>query len=252
MAGASIQSYAYSEGPAALLVSPWTAAPAGAPYQSAQTLAVVEQSTPATTTYARPASPLLWTDLLAYWSTSLSAHAPAGAPSGHYSVTYSATTRRVTIANTAGAAFRPVFVGSGAKFLGFTQYISGWDTSWTALSAPLGVVELVGATVKPAEDGAKVQLAHYRHGRAVAVGWGNTNVHHVTVWIRRSDAAHLSAGWCLTGRVRLWQHATHTDAYSATNVAGYVDGYVVNASALRATGASEDFLTMDLTIATAR
>ncbi len=248
MAGARIESYAYSEGPAAI----GAAAPAVAKYQGVQTLAVIEQAYPSDTTYARPAEATLWDDLLVSWGTSLSSAYPMGAHAGHYLVTYSQTTKRVTIASTNSVSFRPVMVGSGATYLGFTQSLSGWATSWTGASAPLGCVEMVGVTVKPAEDGAKPTMTRYRHGRCYPVGWGNTFTHKVSVWIRQADAQHLSAGWCLTGRVRIFQDSAHLTAYSPTNLSGYVDGYVVNATNLKAYGATEDFLTMDLTIATGR
>ncbi len=252
MAGARIQSYAYSEGPSAV----GAAAPATAKYQGVQTLAVIEQAYPADTTYARPSTATLWDDLLVSWGVSLSSAYPMGGHAGHYAITYSTTTQRVTIASTNGVAFRPVMVGQGNVYLGFTQDLSsaaGWATTWTGASAPRGVVELVGLTVKPAEDGAKVTLTRYRHGRGVATGWGNTYVHHVTIWMRAEDGitGNLNKGWCVTGRVRFYQGATLT-AYSPTNLAGYLDGYVVNASGLKAYGTSEDFLTMDLTIATGR
>ncbi len=239
---ARILSYAYSEGP--------DAGPT-ARYQSNQTICVIEQATSGVETYARPTSPKLFTDLRTGWAATLNAHAPAG----QYTILYNALTARVVVQSTNGTHFRPKMVGSAAQYLGFTQDLSGaagWATSWTGASAPLAVCELVGCTVQPPEDGAKVETTRYRHGRMWPVGWGNTLLYKVTLWIRQQDAQHLSAGWCVTGRIRLYQDTANITQYAATNLGGYVDGFVVSAANLRAYGAAEDFLSLDMTLAVAR
>jgi len=173
--GPRIMAYAYSEGPttgssAALVAN--------------STIAVIEQATPGTTTYARPAAPALFSDQLTAWSSTLT----TGAPAGVYAVTYDETTQRVTIQATSGTPFRPVMIGNGAVWLGFTQTLTGWSTSWTAESAPAAIAELLGVTVEPAELASRIELTSYRHGRSIAIGWGNHLTHRVRLVFALDDA----------------------------------------------------------------
>jgi hypothetical protein len=248
MAVFRIESYAYSEGPQGAAGS---AAGPTAALQTVQTLAVVESTSPGTTTYERPAVPLLFSDLLALWATDLSRAMPWGAPAGIYSCAYSATSKRVTIATTNGVAFKPSPVGNELDYLGITQAIGGYATSWEGASAPLGIAELLGVTVEPAEDWAVSDLTRYRHGRAVAPAWGNHQVHAVKLFARSSATAALAAGYLTTGRVRIYQGDTGS-AYSPTNIDGYVDGYVLAASDLETDGDDESLWILDLLVAVQR
>ena len=241
-----IESYAYSEGPRG---SAGVAAGAAAALQTVQTLAVIESSSPGTTTYERPSTPKLFTELLTLWQADLNTASPWGTPAGTYSLAYNATTKRVTMSST--VSFKPVAVGNVLAFLGMTQTISSYATSWVGAAAPLGVAELLGVTVEPAEDWAVVDLTKYRHGRAVAAAFGNHQVHKVKLFAK-GDALHsLAGGYLTTGRVRVYQGDTGA-AYSATNVDGYVDGYVVAADDLTTEGDLEDFWTLNMLLAVAR
>lgn len=218
---ARIVAYTYANGNAYGLPHP--------AFNATATLGVVEQGTPGTTTYVRPTTPKPFyapeeaTDQLRNWDTGLDAHTPAG----YYSVTYSPTTKRVTIASTNSTAFRPVMVEAGAVWSGFTQDLSsGWALSWTAEDPPAAVCELIAVTVEPAEDSARVDLHEYRQGRAVAVAWGNHQVHKVTLYVKAEDLRALDPGYLVTGRVRIIQ-GPDTTPYSATNPDGVVDGYVI-------------------------
>lgn len=189
------------------------------------TLSVIEQATPGTTTEARPATPELFETQLTTWQTHLFTYTPAGI----YTCTYDASTQRVTIATSNAVNFRPVMDGNLASWLGFTQVLAGWADSWTGASAPAAVAELLAVTVEPAEDAARVDLSEYRHGRAVATVWGNHQVHRVRlVFSRTTTLAQIQAGYLQAGRVRIWQAGDAT-AYSATNVDGFIDGYVLAA-----------------------
>lgn len=199
------------------------------PYNATATLGVIEQPSSPTVTYVRPTTPLPFYlpggtgDQLTAWQDALDSYAPAG----YYTITYSPTTRRVTIASTNATSFRPVMVADGATWTGFTQDLSaGWATSWTGDDAPAAICELLGATVEPAEDAARVDLHEYRHGRAVAVVWGNHQLHRVTLYFRGDDAHVLDPGYLVTGRVKI-QQGSDTTAYSPTNVDGVIDGFVV-------------------------
>lgn len=246
-----IYSYAYSEGPAAI-ASPATAAPATAAYQAQNTLAVIEQAAPSTTVYARLAAPALFTDALAAWATSLSLTAPAGG-AGDYAVTYNPATKRVTIASTTATPFRPVFPGVVGAWLGFVAALSGWATSWTGDAAPLGVLELLGGNVQPAEDAARLDLEPLRLNRQRLTLWGNVQRQRVQLTVGKASAAGL-AGPCLAGRVRLYQGSggAYDSAWSATNPTGYVDGYVLEVGKVTPLGSREDWLRVDLTMAVQR
>ncbi len=194
---------------------------------------VIEQATPGTTTYDRPLVPLpfyapeMATDQLRTWATNLSGSAPLGAPAGLYTATYSPTTKRVTISTTNGTAFRLVLPADAAVWTGFTQSLgSSYATSWTAASAPAAVCELLGVDVEPAEDASTVELHQYRHGRAVAIAWGNHSIHQVTLYLKADDLRVLDPGFLVTGRVRIYAGADTAD-YSETNPDGVLDGFVV-------------------------
>jgi hypothetical protein len=196
-------------------------------HNSTATLAVIEENDPGTTVYVRIVTPTsLYLpgggDQLATWAGLLATYTDSG---DAYTCTYDTTTRRITIAS-AGAAFRPVMVGDGAVWLGFTQSMVGYDTSWTGESMPAGVAELLTATVEPAEDGSRIDLHEYRHGRAVAVAWGNHQVHKCTLYLDGNSLGAFDPGYLMAGRVRIQQGAD-TAAYSATNIDGVIDGFVV-------------------------
>jgi len=221
-------------------------------FDTVASLGVIEQATPGTTTWARPTTPTpLYlpggSDQLAAWQTSLNAHAPAG----QYAVTYSPTTKRITIASTNGTAFRPTFHSNGAEWTGFTGSLVGWATSWTATAAPAAVAELIGVTVEPAEDWARVDLKRYRHGRAAAIVWGNHQAHQVTLYLKRDDLRALDPGYLVTGRVVIQQGADST-AYSATNPGGVVDGFVLAASDVTEDGDLGDVWTINLVVGVLR
>jgi hypothetical protein len=240
--------YSYSEGPAAV-ASPATAAGPTSLYQSTNTLAIIEQATPGTTTYARTAAPQDFLTQLATWAASFNLTAPAGTPAGTYTATYDSTTKRVTIAGS--VAFRPVFPGNVAAFLGFTQVIVGWATSWVGASAPLGIVELNGLELQVVEDAAQVELHEWRHGRSQAIVWGNLARAQAKAWFAQADAAALEAGYVLTGRVQLWPDGA-SGARSPTNPGGYLDGYVIEMSELEPHGESEQNLVATMLIGVAR
>lgn len=233
---ASIMSYAYSEGP----TTGSTAA-----YQANSTLGLATSlGWPPTVYYSRPTAPTLWTNLLTTWASSLSAQT-----SGTVAISW-LTTGHVRITSTVPVA--PVFPGSAASYLGITQDILTLATTWTGASPATGAVRLVGCTVRPPEDGSKVSLDTFRHGRAWATAWSAFDTQKVTIYLKATDGDVLGGGWCVTGRIRLYQDETVLTAYSSTNLAGYVDGYVIESSGLKAYGASEDFLSLELLLAVPR
>lgn len=229
--------YCYSEGPAS---------GAAAPMQAHSTLAVIELPSPATTTYGRPLTPMLWTAQLA----AIDATWDAATPSGIYDWTWSSATNRLTIASGNNVQFRPVNVGNSAAWFGFTQALgAGYALTWTAASAPQAVADLLGATVEPAESWAQVDLNEYRHGRAAAIGWTNHAAHRITLYFVGENIATIQAGYVTTGRVRLWQDVSDLVAYSPTHPGGYVDGWIVAANDPTEDGDTGSLWTLSMVLA---
>lgn len=202
-------------------------------FNATATLGIIEQTSSPTVTYVRPTLPQRLydpsggaDDQLGDWGSALNSYTPAGL----YEITYSATTRRVTIASTNSTSFRPKMVEDLALWLGFSQDLSsGWATSWTADDAPAGVAELLGATVEPAEDGARVDLKEYRQGRAVSVVWGNHQLHKATIYFDSTTRDQIESGYLTTGRVQFQQLDSVTDVYAADTLGGVLEGFVVAA-----------------------
>lgn len=231
--------YCYSEGPAF---------GSTAAMQHNSTLAVIEQATPGTTTYARPLVPRLLTDQLSDIQATLDAQTPAGT----YSLTWSSATNRITLASTNATNHRPSMVGNGANWLGFTQALVGWALTWTADSAPQAVAKLLGVTIEPAEDWAQIDFAAYRHGRVASIGWGNHFAFNVVAHFSGENIATMLAGYLTTGRVRIHQDETDANPYSATHPGGYVDGWVVVADEPTEEGDTGDLWSLRMVLAVPR
>lgn len=219
-----IVAYTYSNGSATGSTHP--------AFSATNTIGIIEQATSPTVTYARPTTPKPFyapeesADQLRNWQSTLFTYTPAGV----YTCTYSPTTKRVTIATSNGVPFRPVMVENLALWTGFTQELSsGWATSWTADDPPAAVAELIGVTVEPAEDGARVEVKEYRHGRGLAIPWGNHNVHRVTLYLTSENLHVFDPGFLLTGRVRIYQ-GSDTNDIGPDNPDGVLDGWVLASS----------------------
>lgn len=207
MSGAYIEAYSYSEGGSGSTVS----------LDSTQTFGVL-----GVPTYVRPSTPQRFSDLLSSWKAALDIALPAFAP---WSVTYSSTTKRVTVAAT--GLFKPALLDAAGAFIGMTSITGGTKASWTGNTVPGGRAELIGATVEPAEDWTQTELAQYRHGRANAIIWGNHQVHKVSLFASATGVASMQIGYLQSGRVRIYQDSTITTPYAVNNLGGYIDGYVI-------------------------
>lgn len=236
--GPRIVAYSYSQGPAT---------GASAAFDCTQTMAVIEEPSDPTVTYVRSTVPLHFIDELTTWDSLLDTHTPAGL----YLVSYDATTGKVTIASTNATNFRPVMRGNCAEWSGFTQALAGFATTWTGASRATGIAELIGVTVEPAEDVARIDLAEYRHGRAVATTWGNHQVHACTLLFDAATKAQLEVGYLTTGRVRIWQFGDAA-AYSPTNVDGYIDGFVIACGDATEEGDDGELWTLRMLVGVAR
>lgn len=223
------------------------------PCSATSTIGIRESTSPGTVTYVRPTAPVpLYDATAADQMAAFSAKASAYAPAGSYGFGYDPTTQRVYIQSLSALSFAPVFPEKTAAWLGFTQAIVGYDTNWLAASPPAGVVELYGVTVEPPEDAARVELREYRHGRAIAVAWGNHASHRCTLHIRADDARAFDPGYLLAGRVRLTQVDTiHTD-YSQANLGGVIDGFVIATTDLAEDGDLGELWTLTMLVAVPR
>lgn len=242
---AQIQAYAYSEGPAG---SAGVAAGATARVQATNTISVIEAASPATTTYARTAAPATFAATLATWASNLTQAAPWGAPTGTYTFTYSATTGRVTLA--CSVAFRPVFVGNSAAWLGFTGSPGFYSFSHVGTLTPAGVCELLAVECEPPEDAAQADVDTFRHGRAQVRLFGNHQAVRLLMYVR-SGKAPADLSYLTTGRVRVFPHAD-TTPYQPSNLDGYFDGYVVDQPTLELRDQDESLRSIALVLAVER
>ena len=219
-------------------------------FRAVNSLVIEEQpSSPATTT-ARLASPAVFSTALTSWATILNATTPAGV----YAITYDSSTRRVTIASTNAVNFRPDWSGPDAElalWLGFDPLAAyGFATSHVGTAIPLGRVDLLGVELEAPEDAAKVNLQQVRLGRAVAAVFGNHQLSKAGLVIGR-NATPSSWAWLTTGRVRLYPTADN-NPYSASNLDGYLDGYVVEQPGWEQLGVDEGLAVLQLQLALPR
>lgn len=233
---ANLQGYAYSDG--------------SAKWRAVNTLVVEEQPSSPATTAARLVAPAVFDAALDLWRALLDASTPAGL----WAITYSSTTRRVTIATTNAVNFKPVWATVDrdlALWLGFDpDAVYGFATSHTGTAVPLGRVELLGVEVEPPEDASRVDLQRFRLGRAIAPVWGNHLLQAVQVLV--SQSARPSAWhWLLTGRVRVYPTAD-VNPYTASNPDGYLEGYVSSSPKFDKLGDDEGIDVVDLLLAVPR
>lgn len=186
-------------------------------------------------------------DQLRAWAALLDTYAPGTG----YSLVYDPVTRRVTL--TSPVSTEPVLPENSALWTGFTGIVSGgsYVHSWEAADAPAAVCELLGVTVEPADESARVDLAQYRHGRVTAIGWGNHTTYAVTLCLLSSDVGIFDNGFLLTGRVRIVQGAD-ANPISTVHPGGYVDGYVVASTELVEDGDIGELWTVNLLVAVPR
>ena len=190
-----------------------------------------------------------FTAALTTWQTNIN----ASSLTGSYAVTISAG--NVTIEETGGSVFTLYMYGSAGKVLGFTGTQSGSPAYTGGLSSAW--IELVGYECEPLAPGDRVELTQYRHGRAVALGFGNVDLFRASLFVNSTaygpQIAKLvgdGGGYALTGRVRI--QGNDASAYSATNPDGYVDGYVVETPELETYGESEAFARVAFVVAVPR
>jgi hypothetical protein len=182
---------------------------------------------------------MLLEDQLADWAAKLDVAKPAGAP---WQLSYSSTTRRVTIARTGAGAFSLLLPGSVGRWLGFTSATYTGATTYTGEAAPAGLVQCIAVDSEIATAHERAESMEYRHGRAVATVWGKLDRFKVVCMVRRDQypwqagTAQIGdddprGGWVLTGRVRLHQSGGDPSEYTAVRINGHIDGFVQSCTA---------------------
>lgn len=196
---------------------------------------------PATAT-VRLAGPLVFADALASFATLLTATALAGT----YSVSYSSTTRRVTISATGVATFDLTLPGEIGTMLGFTGTYTG-AASYVGDAAPAACTEALGIGTTVLRPGADVETQELSHGRVQSYAFGNHDLADFDIDMANADAVRFLGGPCATGRVRVYQDSA--GAYSVGTPGGYVDGYVVSAERIGSRREDEGVLVVRLKLA---
>jgi len=175
---------------------------------------------------------------------------------GNYTLTISGG--KVVVSETGGSNFTLSFSGSSALLLGFDASASYTGASfYEAQNHPSGYVELMGYECQPLAPGDRVELTQYRHGRAVALGFGNVDLFRSSLFLTSSaygpqipQIVGDGGGYALTGRVRV--QGNDVNPYSATNPDGYIDGFVVQTPEIETFGAGERFCRLAVVVAVPR
>jgi len=139
---------------------------------------------------------------------------------------------RVTIDNSSGTAFTLDLLGSTAAALGFSSASYTGSGSYTAESAPRVFVAPVAIEYGAPLDAAEMRLRALRYGRHRSAWWAGHDVIDVQVVVTAEQAAAM-AGPLLRGRVRIDCGSQSAAAAQASNLAGYLEGYVAGVSGAR-------------------
>jgi hypothetical protein len=195
------------------------------------------------TVYAELTSPELALTAPATFATLLTAHASLAET---YTGTWNSTYDEVTIGAT--GVFDLYMPGSIDTYFGLDS-----DTAlsiYTSFATPQAIVPTVSVDVEIAEPGERVDLRVWRHERSDALWWGNHTTHRVTLLLTQANAQLLLEGPCSRGRVRIYQTETPSTetAYSASNVGGYIDGYVVGVTAVDSRGESDQLCRVSMIV----
>ncbi len=160
---------------------------------------------------------------------------------GSWASDYSAMTLSAT------GAFSLDMPGSVDDYLGLDSDTG--SSSYTG-STPRAIVPTVAVGIDIADPGERVDLRVWRHERSDALWWGNHTTHRVELLLTQAAADLLLEGPCSRGRVRIYQTetpATET-AYSASNVGGYLDGYVIGITSVEGLGESDQLVRVVLIV----
>lgn len=200
----------------------WAGDAAGPLY--AQAAKITEGATVST---SRTTAPALASSVLDSWIADWTT-----ATGNRYAWQWDRSTNRISIYNTASAAFTLDLLGSSAQALGFTSTNYTGADSYTAETAPRVFVEPVTVNYGAPLDAGEVRLRALRYGRHRSAWWTGHDVIDVQVIVTADQAAAM-AGPLLRGRVRIDCTSQSTAAATSGNLAGYLEGYVAGVSSAR-------------------
>ena len=153
--------------------------------------------------------------------------------------------------------FTLTLYGSAGDLLGFGSASYAAATSYASDKLASGWIELIGFECEPLAPGDRVELTQYRHGRAVALGFGNVDLFRSSLYVTSTaygpqiaKAVGDGGGYALTGRVRI--QGADANAYSASNPDGYIDGFIVETPELETYGSGERFARIGVVVAVPR
>ncbi len=199
---------------------------------------------------ARLDQPYLLTDALAAWQSAINASALAGT----YTLAWSTANQSVTISATGVASFEVEFNGNLHKALGFSTATG--HTGATVYNGDQQALarydDLRWSTESLMPDESPVSLTRYRHGRARVMAWHTIDVASGRLYVQDTRMDSFSASYCAAGRVRVYPDAAVATAYSAGNVGGYLDGFVLRCEPVERNQRGSLWSTVDLEIGVAR
>ena len=205
---ARIEAYIYSSGVTGTL-------------DATQSLTVTEPGPVSFT--ATLAAPALFSDALTQWAALLN----ASPLTGTYSITWDSAAQSVAISATGVASFdftlhgalRAVWGYSGAGGSGAASYVGNVQSR-----ARFDDLRFSSGAILNADD---VQLRDYTYGRHRAIAWGTVDTWRSRVHVQNARADLFLSSYCVSGKIRVYQDETIATPYSAVNLGGYVDAYVV-------------------------
>lgn len=193
-------------------------------------------------------APMVFMDALADFESQANAHATLN---GTYAFTWDAAAKAVQVA--CSENFTLAFEGNLHAALGFSS-ASGHTgtTSYLGDQQAKGRYDAVRCKVGPLQEGALIDVRHYRHGRHRAIGWSNHDKWRSTLTIATTDAASFLGSYCHAGLVRVYQNSDDTTAVSATNPDGYAEGWIEEVSEVRQHRANDSWIRVDVVLAVPR
>jgi len=221
----------------------WSTGVAGSQDATA-TLSADEGFGPVSVTLPAPAPLRL---ALSTWGSLLTA-APGLAHT--YAIFYDETTGLITIS--ADGVFSLAFAGNLGNAFGFTSGPWAGAASYTGDVPTLLRVDLPGLDTDIADPAEDVDMLAFEHGRSVAVGFGNYDTISVGAWLYDPQWQAMSAGYLLSGRLRIYTSSGWPWSADAAGILGYLDADVVSWSRLDRHRADESLTHVQLRLARGR
>tara|TARA_R110000782_G_scaffold143246_1_gene235954 strand:- start:171 stop:875 length:705 start_codon:yes stop_codon:yes gene_type:complete len=171
------------------------------------------------------AAPALFSTALVEWQGLL--NAGASGLTGAYSITWDAAAQAVTISATGVASFDFVLHGALNAAWGFSGGGGAGSLTYTGTvqsRARFDDLRFSSGAIVNADD---VNLREYTYGRHRAIAWGTVDTWRSQVHVQNARSELFLASYCAAGKIRVYQDETVLTAYSATNLGGYIDAYVI-------------------------